>query len=388
MASKRKASCSSFVLFDQYKKQKEEPTTAAQEFVGRLSLGQKIANCSTCVSRGSREEPEFALGLLLDYVDFFMLQHDGESKKHQPPTKLDQLTKSKRPVFAACDIADGGDANNDDDEDGDDDDANNKDDDDADKEDVDDDADDEAVANDLDFRNQQQLSKMTKDEKKKFKIKKFEGAPIFASFAGYEPHKHTEPSPVPHNKPISYSIDFESFLLNKPLNNQMTVNISGGYVPDVYQHKMCMKMGTTAAISVADSRLEDTGEILGNICDYASLYPSVMKQNNLCQSSLALFGTYPVYLASRGQFANPFDRSLVSTVNVALKLNESCLPFTIFFVRPCVQTSTITKFINVFSDKRDSFKKEAKKFPTSAPEYAIANTKQLGCKLMVNTSYG
>lgn len=129
-------------------------------------------------------------------------------------------------------------------------------------------------------------------------------------------------------------------------------------------------------------------DIRGNVIDFNSLYPSVMRWKNFCQTSTCYNPDYAIMVD--GKLYNPFDEQVFDVIATPMKINTEYLLFLTFTTHEHVKQSVTNKIIKFLTDSRLSVKKDMKRAEAENDEclYSYCNAVQLALKLLSNANYG
>ena len=238
-------------------------------------------------------------------------------------------------------------------------------------------------------------TKFYKDEKKKFRVKQNKNESIFRTITNINVDYTSDHSvklndyytdlpddymlKFPVNNTL-YGIDYNHFISNFKPTGDIFINYFGGFVVDPIEKKFLTKKVPSF------NGIED--DIMCNIIDFNSLYPSVMKTYNICHSTLNTNSKYPILIDNK--LYSPYDVNIFYITISYLKINSVYLPFVTFTTKENYRLSLITQFINKNTGDRKKFKRvmEENDHMKMSMVYINANNTQLALKLRDNGRYG
>lgn len=174
----------------------------------------------------------------------------------------------------------------------------------------------------------------------------------------------------PYNYGVNYGYVLDSFSAKALGTQNVYLNYPGGFVPEL--------------ISKCFSRGDD--DLLVNIIDFNSLYPSVMNLYNICTTTISFDTQVPVRIGNRHY--SQYDPKDFFIYTVKLKINDATLPVVLFLAKDHLIKSIISGYITNNTAERKTYKNLMKRFDASSPEYMQANNFQLALKLRDNSRYG
>jgi len=169
-----------------------------------------------------------------------------------------------------------------------------------------------------------------------------------------------------------YATDF-NYLIEKYTSkeNAISFNYPGGCVIPIKRKLFAKK-----------------NEILCHVCDYTSLYPSVMILHNNCQTTMCTNPKFKIKIGDN--FYSPFDEKYFHQVCVPLKINSFLSHIIVFITKVEHQVSDTSQILASLNFER----KEAKKKSALALknddqiEYYVHHYRQLAIKVTTNALYG